>query len=335
MGKVRTCVVDDSEDNPLLTYRQVSPVVDTFIEDKEYLGYIDEDDVTDTILLQEVIVIVVDELKDMGIEFTCELPELMDDSYRLGIVPILRDRFDSIKFYSLLSTLSNSIVDTLDSYITTSIEEDMYDEVLTNIITLLHTNLPISTVWAVLYNYREMVVSTHEFVAHIGALLTKYHKSPNDTIIDNHNIENLATICRSISEEHELYQHNIQLALKDDLSLDRVAIVRRANAYHNDIASHPDLPYLPDPSIPMEIMDQHRKRQPHHIEYYLEHKDELITSLTVTMIMAAIVSDSSITDKRGELERILNIGVPITMELQQKMLHLLRILHTSLPRTDI
>jgi len=325
-NKVRESVVDDSMYDTLLLCRQASPVVDAYIENKEYLSHIEEDDVTYNLLLQEATTILLDEIHEMGVEFTCELSEIYENIFRVELVALLRVRFDGDSFLKVLGVLAETTVQRIESYLTTAIDEDEHDEVLNATIKLVHESMPSFHTWKTLLDYQDLTLSNHKLTAHLSAVLAKYHNSPDDTVVDSFNTANVGAILAKMEQEHGLYEHNIRLAAKNDLTLNRIELFSTIDTFHGDLARHPEVPFLAGTVLPEHILAHHRKTQPHHIEYYVENEDEEVTVTAITTIIAAMVSDSSITDHKVEVEKLFSTEVAITDAVRTKALQLSRIL---------
>lgn len=147
--------------------RRVSRNIDDYLASQLYLTDVeDPDHATDEVIFNLVMNMVVDELKQMGL--SVEQGSIYTDVVTINIIKALRTVFDTRVFATTIrdsETMAESILQILQG-----MDEDRYDILPEKIITLIHTELPLSAAWEFLNINADAIEGTYLFHDHIKRL---------------------------------------------------------------------------------------------------------------------------------------------------------------------
>lgn len=124
------------------------------------------DDIDSVYQFNVVLLLVLEELRDLGIEYVIDPEELFSDGYRVDTLYYLRRNFDKDYLSSVLKRVDSSVISTISS----TIEEEP-SELLVKMLELFKRYLALDESWTYLYENEDMYTNNILFVSHVSAIL--------------------------------------------------------------------------------------------------------------------------------------------------------------------
>ena len=152
--------IDDTYSQEIIAKaRELSKELDDYVVSQQYLLEVDADEVDPQWLRNRLIVMIVDQLADMGISIELERDRIADDVRLTKTALVLREKFDVDTFTNFLKTqteIKSTVEVNLDA-----------EDLLGKIIEICHDLLPLDEGWEVLSDslgiYPGMIRGTEEF----------------------------------------------------------------------------------------------------------------------------------------------------------------------------
>lgn len=188
--------VDDEYSKEIIAkIRGLSPELDEYYVTESYLLEADQDVITATWLRNRLLIKVIDQLHDRGIDINLDTDKLLDSPLLIDAVLTLRSKFDADNLFELLrdhQDLREEISELLD------------DDCIEDVITTCNKLLPIDEGWDSLVNLLELrpeiLRSSAEFTAYVQKALDRCDRLGDNDPIAETDTDKLMSYIKYLSE---------------------------------------------------------------------------------------------------------------------------------------
>ena len=302
--------------------RALSPGIDEYFAEERYRSELDpEDEVTPQYLLDAAISLVMDRLRDMGIESNLSVGELLDSSYDLETMFYLASKFDADNYMRVLKCFDEQQMFEYSSMLENI---DLAEDYLYDISDFFNQLMPTDVGWEYISRSTDRWCSTDEFVTHIAQIQMKVevNKDPIKITIEDDQLEIVKRFLEVMSERDQKVRAYVAYIFDRFRGmLNREKLMRMVKKYDKE-KLHPDKIILfakwnamtkeqKDSlgAIP-QFLDEHHHHDNHHIEYWEadKGKHEITAEIAVMIVISLILDNLPASKLFKELSRYENIA---------------------------
>lgn len=271
----------------------------SYFDNKGYLQEYPYEALTDEIILDKAYEIVLAELSEYGIIFTCEVDQLMSNYLDFRLVYLAKKFLDPNNLQTLISStveLKNAFIDFCD-------ELDLQDTLfIQELIEFLHTSFPNSGDIHTLLEKADWFSGSSSYNKDIKAIASKFQETAQ--IQDIQNVDQTCSLITSILEKRHKIRVFHENILKVFPSFDETRLTRieqnydaqklRADSIEDFVLIHQFKTTLKDLEMPerLKLIDNaHRDGTPHHMEYYEKNPDALLDVYTLISVIGNLIAD--------------------------------------------
>lgn len=302
--------------------QQVSVTVDEYISEQQYLVNTSVDTIDEEGILTQCYCIIIDELKDRGIEFHIELDQLLSSWYeaeRIYHLYCFTELEQQVKICIAHTNLIPKLLEVIDN----SIDEDILSDWFIIVEPYIQQNrhrMPVQSILEYTHTteiFKQLLATVYKKVEHAiydytqpMDAITSYIKEMNSGRIDAAYALKILEVNNLLSSLNDIQNKIIHKSIKyyDMAKLEVDAISEYAWAYSvqdkvDELSEELKQKYE-------QLEYDHHSSTDHHIEYYIVHKDVPIDKLACILLsIGCYDKDNDILVKNAE--RVLRCGVEL------------------------